>query len=42
MDSRKLRRQFMAGMGDGLGVVWPILSILLSHDGRFGDRNQHP
>ena len=30
MDARKLRRQFMAGMGKGLGVVWPILSILLS------------
>ena len=30
MESRRLRRQFMAGMGKGLGVVWPILSILLS------------
>ena len=30
MDARRLRRQFMAGMGKGLGVVWPILSILLS------------
>ena len=30
MDSRRLRRQFMAGMGKGLGVVWPILSVLLT------------
>ena len=30
MDARKLRRQFMAGMGKGLGVVWPILSVLLT------------
>lgn len=24
-----MRRQFMVGMRDGLGVVWPILSVLL-------------
>lgn len=30
MDSRRLRRQFLTGMRDGLIVVWPILSILLS------------
>ncbi|MBP8897279.1 MAG: two pore domain potassium channel family protein [Sulfuritalea sp.] len=29
MDSHKMRRQFMVGMRDGLGVVWPILSVLL-------------
>jgi len=30
MDSRRLRRRFMVGMRDGLGVVWPILSVLLT------------
>ena len=30
MDSRKLRRQFMVGLRDGLRVVWPILSVLLT------------
>ncbi len=30
MDSRRLRRQFLTGMRDGLGVVWPILSVLLA------------
>lgn len=30
MDSRRLRRQFLAGLRDGLGVVWPILSALLA------------
>jgi hypothetical protein len=29
MASRKLRRNFVAGLRTGLGVVWPILSFLL-------------
>ena len=29
MDSRFLRRHFLRGLLDGLGVVWPILSGLL-------------
>jgi hypothetical protein len=29
MDSRTLRRNFLAGLLAGLGVVWPILSGLL-------------
>ena len=29
MDSRTLRRNFVAGMFTGLQVVWPILSVLL-------------
>ena len=29
MDSRTLRRHFVAGLFTGLRVVWPILSILL-------------
>ncbi len=29
MDSRKLRRKFLAGLFTGLRVVWPILSGLL-------------
>ena len=29
MDSRTLRRNFVAGLLTGLGVVWPILSVLL-------------
>ena len=29
MDSRTLRRRFVAGMVAGLRVVWPILSVLL-------------
>ncbi len=29
MDSRALRRQFVAGLLMGLRVVWPILSVLL-------------
>ena len=29
MDSRALRRNFVAGLLTGLRVVWPILSILL-------------
>ena len=29
MDSRALRRNFLAGLLTGLRVVWPILSILL-------------
>jgi hypothetical protein len=29
MDSRKLRRKFLAGLLTGLRVVWPILSGLL-------------
>jgi hypothetical protein len=29
MDSRTLRRNFIAGLLTGLRVVWPILSILL-------------
>lgn len=30
MDARRLRRQFLVGLRDGLGVVWPILSALLT------------
>ena len=29
MDSRTLRRKFVAGLLTGLHVVWPILSVLL-------------
>jgi hypothetical protein len=29
MDSRTLRRHFIAGLFTGLRVVWPILSVLL-------------
>jgi Na+-transporting NADH:ubiquinone oxidoreductase subunit NqrD len=29
MDSRTLRRHFVAGLLTGLRVVWPILSVLL-------------
>jgi hypothetical protein len=29
-DSRALRRKFLAGLRDGLRVVWPILSALLA------------
>ena len=29
MDSRTLRRKFLAGLLTGLRVVWPILSVLL-------------
>jgi hypothetical protein len=29
MDSRTLRRNFLAGLFDGLRVVWPVLSLLL-------------
>ena len=29
MDSRDLRRKFVAGLGTGLRVVWPIVSVLL-------------
>jgi Ion channel len=29
MDSRRLRRNFAAGLLTGLRVVWPILSVLL-------------
>ena len=29
MDSRTMRRNFAAGLLAGLGVVWPILSLLL-------------
>jgi hypothetical protein len=29
MDSRTMRRQFVAGLFTGLRVVWPILSVLL-------------
>ena len=29
MDSRTLRRNFVAGLLSGLRVVWPILSVLL-------------
>lgn len=29
MDPRALRRDFLAGLLDGLRVVWPILSLLL-------------
>ena len=29
MDSRALRRNFIAGLLTGLRVVWPILSVLL-------------
>jgi len=30
MDSRTLRRNFVAGLLTGLRVVWPILSVLLA------------
>ena len=30
MDSRDLRRNFLAGLIAGLRVVWPILSLLLA------------
>lgn len=30
MESRKLRRDFLAGLIAGLRVVWPILSLLLA------------
>jgi len=30
MDSRTLRKRFVAGMSGGLRVVWPILSALLA------------
>ena len=30
MDSRNLRRNFLAGLIAGLRVVWPILSLLLA------------
>ena len=29
MDSRRLRRSFLAGLYLGLRVVWPVLSILI-------------
>jgi hypothetical protein len=29
MDPRALRRNFLTGLYTGLGVVWPILSVLL-------------
>ncbi len=29
MESRKMRRNFVAGLFTGLRVVWPILSVLL-------------
>jgi len=29
MESRKMRRNFVAGLLTGLRVVWPILSVLL-------------
>ena len=29
MDSRTLRRNFVAGLFTGLRIVWPILSVLL-------------
>ena len=29
MDSRTVRRKFVVGLGIGLRVVWPILSLLL-------------
>ena len=29
MDSRTMRRHFVAGLFTGLRVVWPILSVLL-------------
>jgi Ion channel len=29
MDSRRLRRNFVAGLLTGLRVVWPVLSVLL-------------
>ena len=29
LDSRTLRRNFVAGLLSGLRVVWPILSLLL-------------
>ena len=30
MDARPLRRRFLAGLGTGLRVVWPVLSVLLA------------
>ncbi|MFN0241446.1 MAG: potassium channel family protein [Planctomycetota bacterium] len=30
MDPRALRRRFLAGLSEGLRVVWPILSALLA------------
>jgi hypothetical protein len=30
MDSRAMRRQFLADLWSGLRVVWPILSVLLA------------
>jgi hypothetical protein len=30
MDSRAMRRQFLADLRSGLRVVWPILSVLLA------------
>ena len=30
MDPRAMRRNFVAGLLAGLGVVWPILSLLLA------------
>ena len=30
VEPRSLRQEFFAGLGDGLKVVWPILSVLLS------------
>ncbi|MDH5286703.1 MAG: potassium channel family protein [Betaproteobacteria bacterium] len=30
MDARTMRRRFLAGLGSGLRVVWPILSVLLA------------
>jgi len=29
MAARRLRRQFVQGLALGLGVVWPVLSVLL-------------
>ncbi len=36
MESRKLRRNFLAGLLFGLRVVWPILSVLLGLIIAFG------
>jgi hypothetical protein len=36
MDSRALRRQFVAGLFTGLRVVWPILSVLIGLIIAFG------
>lgn len=30
MGSRAMRRKFLAGLVDGLGIVWPIVSALLA------------